>query len=301
MDLDELPSPRGRHHISARSISQPVADYLQEARVGRTLATFRRSSYLELEGRIIALVAAELRNGPLNIVLDVSPLYSFEAVPVGGVVTSTPGTITVDPHFTISVAGAPIWTPTIVPWTSRTGRLTENLTMSRTVLLSTAPSGSFAHALPGARPDHAGELDEALRARAGRAMTIVARGLHAQDPSTLLQGARQLAGLGSGLTPSGDDIMVGVLLALAVLPPREAPHLRVALLDAAAGRSPRISTAYLEAAARGEAAETWHHFIAALPVGDAGEVAAAVRNVLAVGETSGADMLAGFLLALDPA
>jgi len=68
------------------------------------------------------------------------------------------------------------------------------------------------------------------------------------------------------------------------------------------GRTTRISEAYLEAAAAGEAGEAWHRLLAILradgAAGAADDLRAAVQCILAFGETSGADMLAGFSLAM---
>jgi hypothetical protein len=99
------------------------------------------------------------------------------------------------------------------------------------------------------------------------------------------------------LTPSGDDVLVGTLLALAASLPVDAVTIRATIKAAAKGRSTRISDEYLDAAARGEASEPWHQLLAVLPDGHPSALTSAVRAVMAVGETSGADTLAGFLLA----
>ncbi|HET6782142.1 MAG TPA: DUF2877 domain-containing protein, partial [bacterium] len=57
------------------------------------------------------------------------------------------------------------------------------------------------------------------------------------------------------------------------------------------------SEAYLMAAARGEAGEAWHRLLRVLPNGDRAAIASATRRVMAFGETSGSDMLAGFTVA----
>ena len=56
---------------------------------------------------------------------------------------------------------------------------------------------------------------------------------------------------------------------------------------------------YLEAAARGEASEAWHRLVDAVAENDPDRIAAAARGVMAFGETSGSDMLAGFVLAAE--
>jgi len=287
--------------LPAHSISRPIREYLRIPRTGTVLATFRRSCYVDLEGRIIALVAADLLNGPLNIVLEVPADRAFQAVRVGGVAAATSAGLTIDgPTICVSLQTARTWSSAVSPWTRiQEGLLHRNLALARALLLADAPKDSMAHLLPGATPAPASDLDVALQSTAGRALAALAEGIRRHDRLALTKSGHLLAGLGSGLTPSGDDVLVGALLALAASPPVDAATMRATLKDASSGRSTRISEAYLDAAARGEASEPWHHLLAVLPDGTPAAITSAVRAVIAVGETSGADMLAGFLLAHD--
>jgi len=109
-----------------------------------------------------------------------------------------------------------------------------------------------------------------------------------------------LAGLGPGLTPAGDDFLAGVLLALAEERPTDADLGEIAdlLLETAAPRTHEISAAYLKTAHAGEAHERWHALLGALSAGDSTAIEDTAHGVVEVGETSGADMLAGFLTAM---
>ncbi len=301
LDKDPLlqPSEVGIHSQQARFISRSVAEYLRDPRKGTVLATFRRSCYLDFEDRILALVASELGNGPLNIVLAAAPPHSFQIIPVGELVISTAELITIGTSLRISYDRALPWVPAITPWALRPRALNANLDLCHNLLVREAPVGSFAHALPIAPITRRNYIEETLYQQASVAMNTLARGLYNGDLATLAQATRQLAGLGLGLTPSGDDVLVGVLMALTVSSPSNARQLRATVLAAAAGRNPRISAAYLDAAAKGEANEAWHQLLDVLPSGDSAVVSSAARTVMSIGETSGADMLGGFLLTLN--
>ena len=94
-----------------------------------------------------------------------------------------------------------------------------------------------------------------------------------------------LAGLGSGLTPSGDDILIGVLYALwAYYPKRNWIDL---IVKTAVPRTTTLSAAYLYAAASAEATIHWHHLIEGRED--------AVAQIHAIGHTSGTDAWAGFM------
>ena len=113
--------------------------------------------------------------------------------------------------------------------------------------------------------------------------------------STLLQaGATQLAGLGGGLTPAGDDFLAGVMLRAWLAHPTPDALCQL-VLEAAAPRTTILSAAFLRAAARGECSAAWHRLFSALASGAEDQLAEPVRDVLSYGHTSGADTLAGFL------
>lgn len=115
----------------------------------------------------------------------------------------------------------------------------------------------------------------------------------ARDAAGCLGAARPLLGLGPGLTPSGDDCLVG-WLAGAWTAGAEGRRLAAAtgpgLLAAAGERTGPLSRAFLAAALAGQAAEPLGRFAAA-PDGPA------LAGLLALGATSGADLLSGYLLA----
>lgn len=97
----------------------------------------------------------------------------------------------------------------------------------------------------------------------------------------------RLAGLGPGLTPAGDDVLMGVLYAMSVwYPDRKLMH---HIVDTAVPRTTSLSAAYLRSAGAGEATIQWHN----LANGHRG----AVDQILAVGGSSGADAWAGFVTA----
>jgi len=115
----------------------------------------------------------------------------------------------------------------------------------------------------------------------------------ARDWRAAASAARPLLGLGPGLTPSGDDVLVGWLAGLWAGLPDGRPVVATigrSLLAAAVDRTGALSHAFLAAVGAGEASEPVCRFVA---VPDD----ARLQALLAIGETSGADLLAGYLLA----
>jgi hypothetical protein len=107
---------------------------------------------------------------------------------------------------------------------------------------------------------------------------------------------RNLVGLGPGLTPSGDDVLIGALALLDALAERHAhASLAHALRQTPAGLTSPLSHCFLRTAAAGHVGEHLHAAVASLVSGDADGAVAAVRNI---GHSSGWDMMAGAVTAL---
>ena len=105
-----------------------------------------------------------------------------------------------------------------------------------------------------------------------------------------------LIGLGPGLTPSGDDFLVGVLAVLDALAERKAhAALAGAIAASPCGLTSPLSECLLRAAAAGHVGEKLHCAVSALLSGAPGRAVAAIRNI---GHSSGWDMLAGAAAAL---
>jgi hypothetical protein len=119
-------------------------------------------------------------------------------------------------------------------------------------------------------------------------------------------GLATLVGAGEGLTPSGDDVIVGALAGLdaAGEASREASPLRARLcaaLETATSPTTRLAAQMLDAAVAGLYAEPVLEVLGALAAGGAtpGGLERAVRSLLAMGHRSGADTLRGIVAALE--
>lgn len=141
---------------------------------------------------------------------------------------------------------------------------------------------------------HASSLDSrpGVAARAQLAAAIRDR-----DAGRLVEGARALLGLGEGLTPAGDDCLVGALAVLhhtaAAWPSIGSPDL-APIAAAARERTTTIGREFVLHALAGRYSEP---VLAVLRAASRGEATRAVSRLLALGATSGADTLSGMRLA----
>jgi len=144
---------------------------------------------------------------------------------------------------------------------------------------------------PRPMPDLIGRVDPGLRQAAA---TLVKTAMSGADPGALV---RALVGQGQGLTPTGDDLLCGVLLALRAAASAEswADPLRAQIAGRWAATT-SLSAMLLRDAADGYAVPAVARLVDHL-FGGATERASfgLVAQVLGIGHTSGADLLAGVL------
>lgn len=124
-------------------------------------------------------------------------------------------------------------------------------------------------------------------------------------PERLPDGAVAVVGRGPGATPSGDDIVAGVLFGLYQTTTgaqrRRVRGLGDRVVRAAAGRTTTVSRALLAQATRGRASESARQTLQALVAPAATEPGArtdAAAALVETGHTSGADLLVGILTAV---
>jgi hypothetical protein len=156
--------------------------------------------------------------------------------------------------------------------------------------------GSSGWAVRGSGPIWRGELppvpglvahadDEVVRrAVAGVELAEEARGLGLGEVAAVL------GGRGPGLTPSGDDVLAGLLLVAAAA--------GTAGLDALVERvaTTEVARAFLVWAARGQSIASAHDWLAAVAAGDPSSAGRALVRLHSVGADSGVHLAAGLAL-----
>ena len=291
--------------VKALSISGPVFDVVRrEGLTGRVLANYSRACNLVTsEGEVIALVGPAIGNGPLNIVIEETGV--LEQVKPGLPAVFSDNQLVLGDSLIVLLDAAQLWRPE-VHWeclATQRRRLEDSLAALRGWLsqndvakgLLDLSTSQFAPA--GTRSPH--NLAFLARARAG--INGLLHALQDGDRSGIRESAALLAGLGPGLTPAGDDYLVGLMAGLRVWPgplensglsPDEACQI---IFEATESRTTLLSRAFLHSAKEGLFGEDWHELLAALAGGEATGIQRAARRVLSSGATSGADALAGFL------
>jgi len=301
-----------RGMLQAVSISQPVMDTLEkEGFAGSVLSVFTGvCNLVSDQDEVVALVSQQVGNGPLNIVLKGGGFLA------GGLEVGLPvkgdgrgirvGKALNNKPYRVSLAKAEVWEPRLegegltVDWPG----LKASLAVLHDHLIAQAPAESLA-CLLAAGATGGRSVESAYRKAARRAIEGLLAALYVGDRQGITASAAALAGLGPGLTPAGDDFLLGLMAGLRTWPQFLAGKglsveeaCRV-IYGAAAGRTNLLSMALLRSAKEGMFGEAWHELLAALRQGKAEEVKGAADRILGFGGTSGADALSGFLAILN--
>lgn len=240
-----------------------------DARTGEVLAVFDSVTYLGLGHDLLAIEAADGLRLPCAVLLPVATAdRPFTAVRVGD-----PVLVRAD-----EVVAGPLTVELVRRWRPRRARTTDGYDAGSLRLLdSTLPP-----------------LAEEVSSAAADLQTALHAG--SSDSRDLDVATRDMLGLGGGLTPEGDDVLVGMLVALrSRLRTREpAARLASAVIAQAPERTTLLSAALLQHAARGLAIKSLVDLVDELrPGGSAAAAPAAVVRLLAVGQTSGTALAHG--------
>jgi hypothetical protein len=136
---------------------------------------------------------------------------------------------------------------------------------------------------------------------AARSLADVVEALGEGGPERAVASAFPLIGLGPGATPSGDDLLVGVVAGLAVTDHPLAGPFAAGVAHEATGLTTSVAESYLAHAGRLQFAERVQAAALAVLSGPEAELRTAVSEALAWGASSGADLLVGLLVGMQAA
>ncbi len=282
--------------LIAASQAPAVGDWLASTNHAHVNGSFERAfNLVNMRGQFLSVVAPEIGGGPFAMVLVDAP-KSFEQIVAAGATASVLGKKLRVDALMVDFGKATLWQPRPA-WErlvlAGLERIMAGLPNLRAVLRVEAPDGSMATLL-----EDPWQATFQTAVTAADAISQFSDGLAKGNRRQVVAGTHALAGLGGGLTPSGDDFLIGALHALwAINWPEKAAELSEMIAGVAAPRTTQLSAAWLWAAARGETGQRWHAFVDALLTGHTAAIERAARAILSIGHASGADALTGFMMA----
>jgi hypothetical protein len=275
------------HALSLSTMLQPLL--CAKASSLQLLSTHGHAcNLLTRTGTIIALVGARYGNGPFHIVLPEVPLNKVIATAKDGCDIGWQQGALACGDIGVDINQALPWNPQLLPLYQMPDKAISYL---HEAMAAYAPSPLLVGA-------------SALSRRAQTGIAFLHTGLKQFDRHKVRAGVTSLAGLGPGLTPAGDDFLVGLLAALQTASSHQAQKegdlrsIRTGIAEQAAKHTTRLSAAWLHYAGQGCFGEAWHHLIAALNRSATDAITAAANRILTTGATSGVDAMSGFLFGI---
>jgi hypothetical protein len=300
--------------LEATSISSALVPYVSSVSFRAAVhSVFERVvNLVGRDGRLVSVIAQELGNFPHGI------LVADTGVPLGslgwkeGMLAFGTGSGVLrlpEARMVLSLNGASVWQASLQvgPILTADG-IRHNLSVLERVARARTEKAGLSLLIPHwkailcAEMPQDGELNAVGRAARGPLLNLV-RGMQAKDRGASLGAVRDLIGLGVGLTPSGDDLLIGLMASLLSLAGRSSAAKDIASLAQdiamlASGRTTLISQAFLQHAANNETSEILRDLICSVLTASDVQVATAAGRVLRIGSSSGAELILGVLLGI---
>ena len=294
--------------LRAESWDQVAESLVAETGAWRVHSLFERAlNLVSDEGALLGLVGPSAGNGPATIVLTALPAEGLDriALAVGLPARAALGGLEVGGRLRIDLSGVRRWVPARTPVAIGPREIRRRLARAEQLAGAVAPSAGLAPLLPhlatlaepGEVPPAPSELDT-LNQTAWTGLQALLPPWRIGDTPTVQQAATGLIGLGPGLTPSGDDLLAGLLIGTARAGGTDVARLGRACLAAATGRTTDVALARLGHAARNTVEEVQETVLTSLLGTDDAALDAAVARAARWGHTSGVDTLVGLFLGL---
>jgi hypothetical protein len=307
--------------VQALTIGQPAADLLDATNGWATVhSAFARAANIRLGNTLLTVATPGIQNLPYGLLCAAGSADFYRRLRPQTRVRVT-GRRLFFPEAGLQIDGsaAAVWSPRLrLPVAPATGAaLRPRMATVHALALARAEATGgrgltyllphlaalLAHpamapaALTGVRRDHFDTVAALLSA--------VRAAARSGQPATIVGAGERLLGLGIGLTPSGDDVLAGLLTTLIVTAPQATAVAAVAatqtLAALATRRTTAVSAGYLLQAGQGYVTERLGNLLTSIVVDGGrapGRLNERAAKMLAHGATSGAELVLGLLLGL---
>jgi hypothetical protein len=293
----DVPASAAGHALRARG-GEYALTRLRAVHIGQVVARFERSLYIRFEAEVIVCLGrATIGEGPVNLLLADGDWARITDCTLGSPVRRCANALDMANGCRIELEDAPRWRPRRLDAAALAAGATRRVALLADLARVHAPSDTLCALATSLQTSCEQRPLLQLAAPSWRELEHwLARTLCEDDPTVGPPASvARLLGLGPGLTPSGDDVLAAVLIALHALGRERSAALLWSLLGSElAVATSVLSAAHLTAAAAGQGHRAIHAVLEALCARRA--VVPAIRGLAELGHSSGWDALAGMIL-----
>lgn len=284
--------------------------------LGHVVAVFQRTFYVRtVNGRLVCIAHKEVDDGPLTLRVEFPEHFSFNTLgikPKTLLLSSDEGDLQLDDKVVLQLSEVRSWSPPELDEMALPEQILDRLRLLSCNLSKIAPSDGLAPLIAHVEGIVLGEEDQPfadsnLLGCTFTSLVRLIRGAIIHDRSDTDVAIKGLIGLGPGLTPSGDDLLGGFMVALITTlktsgianstHPRLTGDLAESISYYGFSNTTDISASLLEFAAKGLTSASVHRLIRKLlQRGSSDDTFQAALSVAEVGHSSGWDCLVGILL-----
>ncbi|MNO42581.1 hypothetical protein D3C76_327740 [compost metagenome] len=260
-------------------------------------STFNRTLNIQCldSGDLYTIACKGIDNAPNTLIID---LVSFEEadIKVNDIISSNHSVLSIANKMSITMNGIKKWNCELPKYPSEADVLIMNVSTMKQYIQLHGNNSRIERAFKGGNP-----FDDKMSKMLNERTQSLVLELQNKRISTAITYATSLIGLGPGLTPAGDDFLVGLFTVLNIENVRYFPYksfCEEVVLHAKALTND-ISYMALAKAAVGQVRESISDLMEALFRGSEEELISSLRRVLAIGSTSGTDIALGIIAGLE--
>jgi hypothetical protein len=318
MTDSESPYYHSSHHakslyLNAQSIGLSADNRIQiQGKIGLIHSIFQRViNIVVLENRLISLVGQEVGQGPLNILVNIPNHINLSTIGIkkGDIITRVGESIVIGKNvIVISTQSTELWDPkrefqaSLLPLKI----IMANIEIVRDIALASDHLSGLGELIPfthinglkDSKTEKLGSVSHLALPHISSMLKAIKSG-HSHD---IIRSTKHLVGLGPGLTPAADDMLLGLMISMLYISENfnetsiDVKKINKDIVSIISGRTTIISEEFLREASVGKVNEAVASLMENLLTSRQRELENSVRNVLDLGGTSGTDTVFGVIL-----
>lgn len=255
-------------------------------------SVFERTINILIESELFTLASNQIDNAPATLVIDL-PNFNNCVIDANTQGFLSPEKVEINKSLSIDIKTTPTWACSLIEFPTNTKNLIKNISTAMQEI-SSKGNAKWLRKEESKRTLFDKEMSRMLKERTAALL----EGFSTNDRSQNIQNANKLIGLGQGLTPSGDDFLVGLLLAFSTSEKNyfSKKEWGQEIVKVSKNNTNIISYSALKYAAIGQTRETISLFIEILVHAETDDqVKQALSTVMKIGSSSGTEIAWGIL------
>jgi hypothetical protein len=298
-----------RRFAKAISIGNAAFDALKNGD-GKVHSVFERTFNVLFGDELVGIGRRDVARSPINLVTDIASSESMSSLGISkDMQVEVDDRLLIGGMLEISLEGAMIWQPRDhVDGHPNFDHVKKNLKILEKFIAENRRREGLGELLSHTDEIAVGKISSTSNFNDVAKVVLpnlvnLFRAIESENVNDIGKISGNLIGLGPGLSPSGDDALIGLMVALWWTTNSLGGDIeRVRKINETiithANKTTLLSKQLLRHAARGETNEIVEALFDGIFVGEPEDVIAGARKVLRIGETSGVDMMVGLLLGL---